>query len=80
MSEYQRNIVYLSEAQKNTLFATGSVTVGGKTVTYSDSDLYVTPTSSADIATAVEEWFNEHEITPTIEDGSSTKAKLDSYL
>lgn len=38
-----RRIVYLTEAQKNTLFTTGSVTVNGTTITYSANDLYVTP-------------------------------------
>ena len=38
-------IVYLSEAQKNTLFTTGSVTANGVTVTYNSNDLYLTPPS-----------------------------------
>ena len=36
-------VVYLTEAQKNTLFTHGSVTSNGITVTYSPNDLYVTP-------------------------------------
>lgn len=43
MSEYQRRIVYLSEAQKDELFANGSITVDGVTIDYSDSDVYATP-------------------------------------
>ena len=38
-------IVYLSEAQLQTLFVNGSVTVEGVTINYSDSDIYVTPAS-----------------------------------
>ena len=38
-------IVYLSEAQVQTLFSTGSVTSGGVTITYSATDLYITPDS-----------------------------------
>lgn len=38
-------VVYLSEAQKETLFTQGSITVGGTTITYSDNDLYVTPSA-----------------------------------
>lgn len=45
MAEYQRRVVYLSNAAKNELFANGTVTVGNVTITYSDSDMYVTPTS-----------------------------------
>lgn len=40
-------VVYLSEAQLQTLFTAGSVTSGGVTVTYSENDLYVTPASPA---------------------------------
>ena len=40
-------VVYLSEAQLQTLFTNGSVTSGGVTVTYSENDLYVTPASPA---------------------------------
>ena len=36
-------IVYLSEAQKDELFANGTVTSNGTTITYSANDLYVTP-------------------------------------
>ena len=36
-----RNIVYLSEAQKQTLFTDGTITVGTTTVDYSDNDIYV---------------------------------------
>ena len=39
-------VVYLTEAQAQTLFANGSITVGGVTVTYSANDIYVTPTIS----------------------------------
>ena len=37
------NIVYLSEAQKDALFANGTITANGTTVTYNPNDLYVTP-------------------------------------
>lgn len=40
-------VVYLSEAQLQTLFTNGSITVGQTTVTYSQNDLYVTPASPA---------------------------------
>ena len=43
MPDYQKHIVYLSEAQKEELFLNGSITVNGRTITYSDSDLYLTP-------------------------------------
>lgn len=36
-------IVYLSEAQAQTLFAAGTVTAGGVTITYDANDLYITP-------------------------------------
>ena len=39
------NIVYLSEAQRTTLFTNGTITVDGVTITYSDNDLYVTPSN-----------------------------------
>ena len=39
-------VVYLTEAQKETLFSEGTVTVDGTTVTYSANDLYLTPTDS----------------------------------
>ena len=42
-----QRIVYLSEAQLQTLFANGSVTSGQTTITYSDDDLYVTPEDTA---------------------------------
>lgn len=42
-------VVYLSEAQKETLFTQGSITVDGVTIMYSDNDLYVTP-SAIDLA------------------------------
>lgn len=39
-------IIYLSEAQKNELFALGSVTSNGTTITYNDNDIYITPDES----------------------------------
>jgi len=42
-----QKIVYLTEAQAQTLFANGTITVDGVTVTYSADDLYVTPASPA---------------------------------
>lgn len=44
-------IVYLSEAQKDTLFSNGSVTSGNTTITYSANDLYITPDKSIDTIT-----------------------------
>lgn len=58
MAEYQRRVVYLSNAAKDELFANGTVTVGNVTITYSDSDMYVTPTSEADIAAMLEGIFS----------------------
>lgn len=43
MPNYLNKVVYLSEAQKNTLFTNGSVTANGTTITYSDNDIYITP-------------------------------------
>ena len=40
-------VVYLTDAQYQTLVTTGTITVGGVTVTYSQNDLYVTPASPA---------------------------------
>ena len=40
-------VVYLSEAQKATLFSTGTVTSNGTTITYSPNDLYITPDISS---------------------------------
>ena len=45
-------VVYLSEAQYQTLLTNGTITVGGVTVTYSANDIYVTPQlypSAADV-------------------------------
>ena len=39
-------IVYLSEAQKDELFALGSVTSNNTTITYNENDIYVTPDKS----------------------------------
>lgn len=38
-----QKVVYLTEAQAQTLFTNGTITVDGVTVTYSADDLYVTP-------------------------------------
>ena len=43
MPNYQRRIVYLSEAQREELFSNGSITVNGATITYDANDMYVTP-------------------------------------
>ena len=40
-------VVYLTQAQYETLISAGTITVGGVTVTYSQNDLYVTPASPA---------------------------------
>lgn len=42
-----QKIVYLTDVQAQTLFANGTITVDGVTVTYSADDLYVTPASPA---------------------------------
>lgn len=36
-------VVYLTEAQKETLFTNGTLTANGNTITYNDNDLYITP-------------------------------------
>lgn len=41
-------IIYLSEVQKNELFALGSVTSNNTTITYNQNDLYITPDKSID--------------------------------
>ena len=39
-----RNVVYLSIANKTTLFNTGTLTIApGETLDYSESDIYITP-------------------------------------
>ena len=40
---YLNKVVYLSEEQKNTLFANNTITVNGTTVTYDSDDLYIVP-------------------------------------
>lgn len=43
MTAYNNRIVYLSDAQRQELFSNGSITVGGVTINYDPSDIYVTP-------------------------------------
>ena len=43
-----KKIIYLSEAQKNELFAQGSITSNNRTITYNENDIYVTPDKSID--------------------------------
>lgn len=43
MPTYNKKIVYLSDAQRQELFANGSIVVGGETFTYDPTDIYVTP-------------------------------------
>ena len=43
MPTYNKKIVYLSDAQRQELFANGSIVVGGETFTYDPTDSYVTP-------------------------------------
>lgn len=38
-----RNVVYISNADYETLVSTGTVTIGGVTITYNENDLYLTP-------------------------------------
>lgn len=40
---YSKQIVYLSEAQYQTLVTNGSITVSGQTITYNANNIYVTP-------------------------------------
>ena len=42
-------VVYLTDAQYQTLVANGTITVGQTTVTYSDNDLYVTPAETGTV-------------------------------
>lgn len=42
MPSYLNRVVYLTEAQKTTLFNTGTITVNGTTVNYDSNDLYIT--------------------------------------
>lgn len=42
---FSKNIIYLSEAQRQELFANDTITVNGVTVTYNENDIYVTPQS-----------------------------------
>lgn len=52
MADNLQKVIYLSNSDYDTLVASGSVTVGGVTITYSDNDIYLTPetvaTSSSD--------------------------------
>ena len=43
-----KKIVYLTEAQKNELFTQGTITSNGRTITYNENDIYVTPDKSID--------------------------------
>lgn len=38
-----RRIVYLSAAEYQTLVTQGSITKGGRTITYNENDLYIVP-------------------------------------
>ena len=38
-----QHIVYLSNAEYQTLITNGSITKGNRTITYNDNDLYITP-------------------------------------
>jgi hypothetical protein len=52
--------VYLSVEQYNTLKSTGSVTVDGKTINFSENDEYITPdTTGADITAVRQELLTE---------------------
>lgn len=42
-------VVYLTDAQAQTLFAQGTITVGGVTVNYSENDIYVTPAQTGGV-------------------------------
>ena len=57
-------IVYLSEAQLQTLFTNGSVTSGNTTITYSENDLYVTPASPAAEVSVLSPSGNTHTLRP----------------
>ena len=43
MPNYSKKIIYLSDAQRQELFANDTVTVNGVTITYNENDIYVTP-------------------------------------
>lgn len=43
MADNLQKVIYLSNSDYDTLVASGSVTVGGITITYSDNDIYLTP-------------------------------------
>lgn len=43
MSDYNKRIIYLSDAQRQELFTNDSITVNGKTIIYDPTDIYVTP-------------------------------------
>lgn len=42
-------VVYLTEAQKETLFTDGTLTANGNTINYNDNDLYITPEENQNI-------------------------------
>ena len=47
MSNLNR-IIYLSEADYQTLINAGTITKEGRTITYNANDIYITPDASAD--------------------------------
>ena len=47
-----KNVVYISNADYETLITNGSVTVNGTTVTYDPNDLYITPEEDLNIISA----------------------------
>lgn len=63
MSEYLNKIVYLTEAQAQTLFNNGSITSGDKTISYNPNDLYITPENNI-ITKSTSEWDEENDFIP----------------
>lgn len=63
MSNYLQKIVYLTKAQAQTLFDTGSVTSDGITVNYNDNDLYVTSDDKAPLNQLLEGTYTNATIT-----------------
>ena len=61
MPDLARKIVYLTEAQHETLVTNGTITVGNVTVTYNPNDIYVTPSPGIATVLETEEIINEYE-------------------
>jgi len=42
-----KDVIYLSNADYNTLISTGTVTIDGTTLTYDENNIYITPEEEA---------------------------------